>query len=161
MAMPCMRLVWRRATGRRQVSSILIGVTSSICYSIFNCLHLLVSVFFFRSVQGVTFGETPMVLPIRGYLDDIRRMLVGDFHIGRGCRQRGLSRSEYCNDFTRWCDSGQQLCRHAFFGPTTQEPPLEVVGVAMGMPLQDHAVVPRRHPHPGFQRCLPCPPKNG
>ena len=40
-----------------------------------------------------------MVLPLRGYLDDIKRMMVGDFYIGRGCQQRGLGRSEYCNDF--------------------------------------------------------------
>ena len=40
-----------------------------------------------------------MVLPIRGYLDDIKRLMVGDFYIGRGCRQRGLGRSEFCNDF--------------------------------------------------------------
>ena len=40
-----------------------------------------------------------MVLPIRRHLGGIKRMLVGDFYIGRGCRQRGLGRSEYCNDF--------------------------------------------------------------
>ena len=40
-----------------------------------------------------------MVLPIRGHLDSIGRMMVGDYYIGRGCRQRGLSQSLFCNDF--------------------------------------------------------------
>ena len=41
-----------------------------------------------RSVLGETYAATPQVLPIRGHLDDIKRMLVGDYYIGRGSRQR-------------------------------------------------------------------------
>ena len=52
-----------------------------------------------RSVLGERFLDTPMVLPIRGHLDSIGRMMVGDYYIGRGCRQRGLSQSLFCNDF--------------------------------------------------------------
>ena len=60
---------------------------------------LILSFFLFRSVLGESFSDTPMVLPIRGCLDDIMRMMVGDFYTGRGCRQRGLGRIEFCNDF--------------------------------------------------------------
>ena len=34
-----------------------------------------------------------MALPVRGHLDK------GDFYFGRGCRQRGLRRSLYANDY--------------------------------------------------------------
>ena len=49
--------------------------------------------------MGESFSVTPVVLPVRGYLDEIKRMMLGDFYIGRGCRQRGLGRSEFCKDF--------------------------------------------------------------
>ena len=49
--------------------------------------------------MGETFDSTPMVLPIREHLDEVKRLLVGDYYIGRGCRQRGLGRSIFCNDF--------------------------------------------------------------
>ena len=40
-----------------------------------------------------------MVLSVRGHLDAVRRLLKGDFYIGRRCRQRGLRRSLYANDY--------------------------------------------------------------
>ena len=52
-----------------------------------------------RSVLGETFDSTPMVLPIREHLDVVKRLLLGDYYIGRGSRQRGLGRSTFCNDF--------------------------------------------------------------
>ena len=54
---------------------------------------------FFKSVLGERFLDTPMVLPIRGHLDSIGRMMLGDYYIGRGCRQHGLSQSLFCIDF--------------------------------------------------------------
>ena len=38
-----------------------------------------------------------MVVPVRGYLDGIRRLMVGDLYIGRGSKQRGLGRSVWSN----------------------------------------------------------------
>ena len=60
---------------------------------------LRVSSFRFRSVLGEVYSETPMILPIRGHLDSIARLMVGGCCIGRGCRQRGLPQSPFCNDF--------------------------------------------------------------
>ena len=37
--------------------------------------------------------------PIRGFLDSIKAMMKGEVYIGRGCRQRGLRRSPYCNNY--------------------------------------------------------------
>ena len=52
-----------------------------------------------RSILGEAQCDTPMVVPGRGYLDDISRMMIGDYYIGRGCRQRNLEKSPYCNDY--------------------------------------------------------------
>ena len=41
-----------------------------------------------RSTLGDTRDSTPLVLPIRGYLDGIKAVKKGDVYIGRGCRQR-------------------------------------------------------------------------
>ena len=38
-------------------------------------------------------------MPTRGHLDDVRRLLRGDYYVGRGSRQRGLRRSFYANDY--------------------------------------------------------------
>ena len=38
-----------------------------------------------------------MVLPSRGHLDTINRMMTGDYFIGRGSRQRSLKKSIFCN----------------------------------------------------------------
>ena len=39
----------------------------------------------------------PWVVPIRGDLDDIARLMAGDLYIGRGSRQRGLLGSPFSN----------------------------------------------------------------
>ena len=52
-----------------------------------------------RSILGETQSVTPMVVPVRGYLDDIRGMMVGDYYIGRGSRERNLRRSIYANEY--------------------------------------------------------------
>ena len=39
------------------------------------------------------FEDTPMVVPVRGHLDSIKRLLKGDRYIGRGSRQRSRGNS--------------------------------------------------------------------
>ena len=51
------------------------------------------------SVWGKTQDATPLVLPIRGCLEDVRAMMKGDYCIGRGCRQRDLPRSPCRNNY--------------------------------------------------------------
>ena len=51
------------------------------------------------SALGESFGHTPLVVPVRGHLDSIKRLHKGDVYIGRGSRQRSLSKSRYCNTF--------------------------------------------------------------
>ena len=46
-----------------------------------------------------SFGQTPLVVSIRGHLDSVKRLLRGDVKIGRGSRQRSLPKSRYCNTF--------------------------------------------------------------
>ena len=52
-----------------------------------------------RSMLGETRDSTPLVLPIKVCLDGIKAMMKGDVYIGRGCRQRGLKHSPYCNNY--------------------------------------------------------------
>ena len=52
-----------------------------------------------RSVLGYTQDDTPLILPTRGCLEDVRALMKGDYYIGRGCRQRNLSRSVFCNNY--------------------------------------------------------------
>ena len=42
------------------------------------------------SALGESFAQTPLIVPIRGHLDSIKRLLKGDVYIGRGSRQRSL-----------------------------------------------------------------------
>ena len=51
------------------------------------------------SALGESFDKTPLVVPVRGHLDSIKRLLRGDIYIGRGSRQRSLLKSRYCNTF--------------------------------------------------------------
>ena len=48
-----------------------------------------------RSVAGTTFLGTPWILPIRGYLEDVKRLMVSDVYVGKVCRQRGLKPSKF------------------------------------------------------------------
>ena len=56
---------------------------------------------------GETFDQTPLIVPIRGHLDSIKRLLKGDIYIGRGSRQRSLPKSRYCNTFK--CVTGWEV----------------------------------------------------
>ena len=51
------------------------------------------------SALGENFDATPMILPTRGCLDSVKRLLKGDLYIGRGSRQRSLAKSRYWNTF--------------------------------------------------------------
>ena len=51
------------------------------------------------SALGETLAQTPLIVPVRGHLDSIKRLLKGDVYIGRGSRQRSLPKSRYCNTF--------------------------------------------------------------
>ena len=51
------------------------------------------------SALGEGFHQTPLIVPVRGHLDSIKRLLKGDVYIGRGSRQRSLLKSRYCNTF--------------------------------------------------------------
>ena len=51
------------------------------------------------SALGESFDQTPLVVPVGGHLDSIKRLLRGDVYIGRGSRQRSLPKSRFCNTF--------------------------------------------------------------
>ena len=51
------------------------------------------------SALGESLDRTPLVVPVRGHLDSVKRLLRGDVYIGRGSRQRSLPKSRYCNTF--------------------------------------------------------------
>ena len=51
------------------------------------------------SVLGTSFKNTPSILPVRGHLDSIKCLMKGDLYIGRGCRQRGVSCSQFANPY--------------------------------------------------------------
>ena len=40
-----------------------------------------------------------MVVPIRACLENVPVLKLGDYYIGRGSRERGLSKSLFCNDY--------------------------------------------------------------
>ena len=67
-----------------------------------------------RSILGDALESTPLVLPIRGYLEDIKAMMKGDVYIGRGCRQRGLKRSPFCNNCKKLRATADRLPSNCF-----------------------------------------------
>ena len=52
-----------------------------------------------RSLADTKCAETPHILPVRGCLEEVKRLMRGDFYIGRGSKQRSLKRSTFANDF--------------------------------------------------------------
>ena len=52
------------------------------------------------SILGKGFDTTPMVKPVRALPDSVMQLMVGDVYVGRGCRQRGLQKSIFCNPYT-------------------------------------------------------------
>ena len=51
------------------------------------------------SVLGWSRSETPHVVPVRGSLEGIRRLIKGGCYVGRGSKQRGLKRSDFGNPY--------------------------------------------------------------
>ena len=49
-------------------------------------------------VRAKIFSSTLMV-PTRGFFDDVTRMMKGDWYTGRGSRQRALWMGSFCNNF--------------------------------------------------------------
>ena len=66
----------------------------------------------------------PLVVPTRAHLDGVRRLMRGDFYIGRGCKQRNLQRSPFANPYK-----------------------VSVLGAEAAVSLQRHSEMPRRHAH--------------
>ena len=57
------------------------------------------------SALGESFGHTPLVVPVRGHSDSIKRLLRGDVYIGRGSRQRSLAQEpvlQHVQSLTGW-----------------------------------------------------------
>ena len=50
-----------------------------------------------RSLSDV--AQIPWVVPVRGHLDSIARLMSGDQYIGRGSRQRKLEKSHFSNPY--------------------------------------------------------------
>ena len=111
---------------------------------------------FFRSVLGESFSDTPMVLPISGHLDSIARMMVGDYYIGRGSRQRALGQSPFCNDFKvsvygrEMATEGSKKLQY----DTSTGSHVDALGPTANMPLQIDSIMPWGHHHTvSFERC--------
>ena len=51
------------------------------------------------TVLGTSFAETPLIVPTSDSLERVRALMVGDMYVGRGSRQRGLTKSVFCNPF--------------------------------------------------------------
>ena len=51
-----------------------------------------------RSKLGDGYADTPMV-PTRAWLEEVRKFMRGDYNIGRGSTQRGLTQRLFCNDY--------------------------------------------------------------
>ena len=52
-----------------------------------------------KSLANTRCENTPHILPVRGCLEEVGRLMRGDFYIGRGSRQRSPKRSTFANDF--------------------------------------------------------------
>ena len=51
------------------------------------------------SLSAIPAVTSPLVVPTRGHLDSIRRLMTGDRYIGRGSKQRALVKSIFHNPF--------------------------------------------------------------
>ena len=115
----------------------------------------------FRSVPGTPFQCTPMVLPIRGFLDEVRALMVGEVYVGRGSRQRGLSCSPFGNPF-RVAEFGRDGAVKKFtekFGSRTRslEYSLDSLWRETDLPLSPRSVMSRRRHHRGVPTPFPFP----
>ena len=80
-----------------------------------------------------------MVLPVRGCIEDVRRLLVEDYFFGRGSRQRDHAKSLYCNDYkgiTTWSrTSHQSVCPEVETKRRAKGETVDAVGTLPDTPL--------------------------
>ena len=100
------------------------------------------------SVLGESFGHTPLVVPVRGHLDSIKRLLRGDVYIGRGSRQRSLPKSRYCNTF-KVSQVGRSIAISSFREALRADPgppqlALDFIGNEASLPLSGYGRLPWR-----------------
>ena len=62
------------------------------------------------SVAGTSFLDTPWILPLSGYLEHVKRLMVSDVYIS-GCRQRGLGASKFGQPFKLSSRSREEAIR--------------------------------------------------
>ena len=87
-------------------------------------------------VGGLVRSATPIVLPVRGHLDSIKQLMLGDLYIGRGPRQRGLKKSLWCNPFkVSACPRSIEVCAPSADRPRLERRTVAVVGRTSGVPL--------------------------
>ena len=66
-----------------------------LCKVSLSCFSSLSPGVFLKCLLGWSRAETPPVVPVRGYLEGIRRLTKGDCHVGRGCKQRPLKQGVF------------------------------------------------------------------
>ena len=113
-----------------------------------------------RSALGGTYADTPLVVPTRGCLDAVRRLLRGDLYIGRGCRQRGLAKEP----LVQRLQSVHARPRYGDFpssrrsSNTTEALRADVwslSGFSSPLPLHSHAILSRGRHHRGISSSIP------
>ena len=70
-------------------------------------------------------------------------MMVGDYYIGRGCRQRGLSQSPFCNGFKVAVFGRDEAIRRGPSRQSAQRSFMDPLRLAISLPLQGHSTIPR------------------
>ena len=100
------------------------------------------------SALGEGFENTPMVVPVRGHMDSIKRLLKGDRYIGRASKQRSLGKSRYCNTF-KVSQYGRSVAissfREALLGDSSLCLSVDAVRYAISVSLSPFRELPRRH----------------
>ena len=100
------------------------------------------------SALGEASVRTPMVVPTRGHLDAISKLMRGDLYIGRGSRQRKLVPSRCCNNF-KVSEVGREKAISSFRDYLRGDRALFIqvavdsLGAKVGMPLPTDAALPR------------------
>ena len=104
-----------------------------------------------RSLANSRRAETAHILPVRGCLEEVNRLMRGDFYIGKGSRQRSLKRSTFANGFQSlrvWPrDSDLEIQGEDGCGRIITSNLMEAIGSKTYLPLQcetsmSHGVTP-------------------
>ena len=78
--------------------------------------------------------DCSLVVPSREQLDNVRRLMAGDEYIGRGCRQRELPRSRFCNPF-KVSEFGRELAMNLIEQTQIRQTSCHVGWEVTAMPL--------------------------